>query len=415
MDGLKAYASMKDSGIPWLGTVPAHWSICRMKFLLREIDSRSEAGAEQLLRVSQYSGVTERESSEGSNGPDTRAESLVGYKRVYANDLVINIMLAWNGSLGVSRFDGIVSPAYCVYRFQDGIQPWYYHELLRTPGYKGRIKTASTGVVESRLRLYSDALGRIEVTLPPTDEQVTIVRFLDQVEARIRRYIRAKQKLIKLLEEEKQAIIRRVVTRGLDPTARLKPSGVEWLGDVPEHWGVLALRRVVEVKDGTHDTPPYVEPSDKSFPLVTSKDFGPSSICFDRAKHISARDHREVVKRSNTERGDVLMSMIGGNIGKSLIVDSSREFSIKNVALFKTYHSSHLARFLLYYLQSGLLDTQISLLSKGGAQGFLGLGQIRNLVFMNMPANEMGRIVEALDLRLQVHGRLITAARDSLN
>lgn len=233
---LKSYPSYKDSGVPWLGEVPEHWAVRRMKLLLREVDSRSSRGDEQLLRVSQYTGVTQRKVIDGSDEPNTRALSLVGYKRVAVNDLVVNIMLAWNGSMGVSRYDGIASPAYCVYRFRNDVRPWYYHELLRLPVYKGRIKTASTGVVESRLRLYSDDLGRIEAILPPCEEQDAIVRFLNHAERRIRRYILAKQKLIKLLEEQKQAIIHSAVTRGLNPNIRLKSSGVEWLGAVPEHW-----------------------------------------------------------------------------------------------------------------------------------------------------------------------------------
>jgi len=212
---LKPYPDYKESGLPWLGRVPGHWEVRRLKLLLHEVDSRSTTGKEQLLRVSQYTGVTQRKSVDGSDTPDTRASSLVGYKRVMPSDLVINIMLAWNGSMGVSRYDGIASPAYCVYRFKAGAMPWYYHELLRLPLYKGRIKTASTGVVESRLRLYSDDLGRIEVPQPPPDEQAAIVRFLDWANGRLERAIRAKRKVIALLNEQKQAIIlRHSVARG---------------------------------------------------------------------------------------------------------------------------------------------------------------------------------------------------------
>jgi len=117
--------------------------------------------------------------------------------------------------------------------------------LLRSPAYKARIKAVSTGVVESRLRLYTDDLYRLEALLPSLPEQAVIVRFLDHVDRRIRRYIRAKQKLIKLLEEQKQAIIHRAVTRGLDPNVRLKSSGVEWLGEMPEHWKQRRLKLVV--------------------------------------------------------------------------------------------------------------------------------------------------------------------------
>jgi type I restriction enzyme S subunit len=239
---LQPYPEYKESGVSWIGKIPARWDVRRMKLLLREVDSRSITGTEQLLRVSQYTGVTQRKSIDGSDSPDTRASSLVGYKRVTPNDLVINIMLAWNGSMGVSRYDGIASPAYCVYRFKDGARPWYYHELLRLPLYKGRIKTASTGVVESRLRLYSDDLGRIEAIQPPPEDQDSIVRFIGYANGRLERAIRAKRKVIALLHEQKQAIIHRAVTRGLDPTVPLKPSGIPWLGDIPKHWQVLRAK-----------------------------------------------------------------------------------------------------------------------------------------------------------------------------
>lgn len=247
---LNPYPEYKESGVPWIGKLPSNWHVRRMKLLMREVHSRSSSGKEQLLRVSQYTGVTQRKANDGSDAPDTRASSLVGYKQVAVNDLVINIMLAWNGSMGVSRYNGITSPAYCVYRFKNGALPWYYHELLRLPVYKGRIKTASTGVVESRLRLYSDDLGRIETIQPPPDEQAAIVRFLDHANRRLERTIRAKKKLIALLNEQKQAIIHRAVTRGLDPTVPLKPSGIPWLGEIPKHWEVISLRMRYSVELG---------------------------------------------------------------------------------------------------------------------------------------------------------------------
>jgi type I restriction enzyme S subunit len=245
---LQPYPSYKDSGLPWLGQVPQHWEMRRAKFLLREVDSRSLTGKEQLLRVSQYTGVTQRKSLDGSESPNTRAASLIGYKRVYPNDLVINIMLAWNGSMGVSRYEGIASPAYCVYRFNAGALPWYFHELLRTTAYKQRIKTASTGVVESRLRLYSDDLGRIELPLPPPSEQAAIVRFLDWANGRLERAIRAKRKVIALLNEQKHAIIHRAVTRGLDPNVPMKDSGIPWLGEIPAHWELSPNRASLRVR-----------------------------------------------------------------------------------------------------------------------------------------------------------------------
>jgi type I restriction enzyme S subunit len=163
----------------------------------------------------------------------------------------MNIMLAWNGSLGVSPIAGIASPAYCVFRARATVDPRFLHFLLRTPLFTGAFKTVSTGVVDSRLRLYPDVFFRLPSLLPPLPEQTAIVQFLDHADRRIRRYIPAKQKLIKLLEEQKQAIIHRAVTRGLDPNVRLEPSGVEWLGDVPEHWEVWQIGHFSQVGNGS--------------------------------------------------------------------------------------------------------------------------------------------------------------------
>ncbi len=245
---LKPYPEYRTAEGGWVGEIPKHWAVRRMKYALREIDSRSTTGKEQLLRISQYTGVTQRRAADGSDEADTRASSLVGYKRVKPDDMVINIMLAWNGSMGVSRFDGIASPAYCVYRFGHNVHPWYFHYLLRSSAYKARIKASSTGVVESRLRLYSDDLGRIEALLPPPEEQAAIVHFLDWANGRLDRAIRAKHKVIALLHEQKQTIIHRAVTRGLDPNVPLKASEVPWLGDVPAHWDLKPNRSYLRVR-----------------------------------------------------------------------------------------------------------------------------------------------------------------------
>lgn len=303
---LQPYPEYKESGLPWLGRYPAHWNLRRTKFLLREIDSRTKTGKEQLLRVSQYTGVTERKASDGSDTPDTRASSLVGYKQVEPNDLVINIMLAWNGSMGISRFKGIASPAYCIYRFRDGCSPWYFHHLFRLPLYKGRIKTASTGVVESRLRLYSDDLGRIEALLPPPDEQAAIVRFLGHANRKIDRFIRAKRKLIGLLNEQKQAIIHHAVTRGLDPNVKLKPSGIPWLGDVPEHWEVQPLKSVCSIQSGITLGKDYLGQLVQEYPYLRVANVQAGHAKLDVVKTI--RVTRAEAQRTMLLSGDVLMT-----------------------------------------------------------------------------------------------------------
>jgi type I restriction enzyme S subunit len=405
IDGLKPYPKMKDSGVPWLGEVPEHWEVRRLKYLLRERDVRSSEGTEQLLRVSQFTGVTERKRADGGDEPDTRAESLVGYKRVEANDLVVNIMLAWNGSMGVSSFPGIASPAYCVYRFGTSAQPWYFHHLLRSPTYKARIKAVSTGVVESRLRLYTDDLYRLEALLPPLPEQAAIVRFLDHADRRIRRYIRAKQKLIKLLEEQKQAIIHRAVTRGLDPNVRLKPSGVEWLGDVPEHWEVGPLKRFVAQRPGAIKAGPFGSQLTASEMLASDYKVFTQRNVIDRDldagnNYVSAAKF-ETMRAFEVFAGDILVTS-RGTIGRTALVGEHCAKGILHPCLLRVQPDLKrlLPEFLMTLVQdSQLLPRQLSLLSNATTIDVIYTGTLANIVIPLPPISEQQAILVDVDRR----------------
>jgi type I restriction enzyme S subunit len=235
--GLKPYPAYKDSGVPWLDKIPAHWDLFRAKLLFRETDERSSTGEEELLSVSHITGVTLRSQK---NITMFKAESYVGHKICHANDLVINTMWAWMGALGVARETGLVSPSYAVYRPSDSqeVCSEYLDHLLRTKHYVNEYVRRSTGIRSSRLRMYPEKFLDIPIILPSRHEQESIVAYLRRQNHLMGRYIRAQRKLIALLEEQKQAIIQRAVTRGLDPNIRVKPSGVDWLGEVPEHWEI---------------------------------------------------------------------------------------------------------------------------------------------------------------------------------
>jgi type I restriction enzyme S subunit len=241
---LKPYAEYKESGLPWLGELPAHWDMRRAKYFLREVDERSQTGKEVLLSVSHLTGVTPR-----SEKTITMflAKSNVGHKMCRPDDVVINTLWAWMAALGVTKHAGIVSPAYGVYRpFETNrLLPQFVDQLLRTPRYAAEYLRRSTGVNSSRMRLYAEQFLRIPLVCPPPAEQAAIVRFLDWANGRLERAIRAKRRVIALLNEQKQAIIHRAVTRGLDPSVPLKPSGIPWLGDIPQHWEVRRLKHCV--------------------------------------------------------------------------------------------------------------------------------------------------------------------------
>ena len=243
---LTPYPAMKGSGVAWLGEVPEHWTVKRGKALFHCVDVRSSTGEEELLTVSSERGVLPRSSATVTM---FKAESYAGYKLCWPGDLVINSLWAWGRGLGVSRHHGIISSAYGVYRLRPFYTEYsdYIHELVRSTPFNWELQVRSKGIWISRLQLTDEAFLGAPFPIPPPQEQAAIVRFLEYSDRRIRRYIRAKQQLITLLEEQKQAVIHRAVTGQIDartgrPFPVYKPSGVEWLGDVPAHWEVRRLK-----------------------------------------------------------------------------------------------------------------------------------------------------------------------------
>ncbi|HHQ4508143.1 TPA: restriction endonuclease subunit S [Aeromonas hydrophila] len=252
------YPAYQKSEAEWIGQLPSEWNLKRGKYVFHEINERSESGDEQLLSVSEYYGVKPRQDVAEEGEFLSRAESLVGYKKCQVDDLAMNIMLAWKTGLGVSEYEGIISPAYAVFRFYLSVAvPAYMHYLLRTEMYSGHFKTLSTGVIDSRLRLYPETFSTIEIVLPSVEEQRSIAAFLDYETARIDRLIAQQQRLIELLKEKRQAVISHAVTKGLNPNAPMKDSGVEWLGQVPEHWVVGPIKYTLQSKKGACKAGPF--------------------------------------------------------------------------------------------------------------------------------------------------------------
>lgn len=245
-DGLPSYPEYKESKLPWLGKIPAHWDEKRAKFYLREVDERTQKGTEELLSVSHLTGVTPRSQK---NVTMFKAESYASHKLCRPGDIVVNTMWAWMAALGVSRQVGIVSPSYAVYRFRrpDSFLPEFVDHLLRTKTYAAEYVCRSTGIRGSRLRLYPDKFLDIPVVRPPLAEQETAVAFLRCSDHPIRRLIRNKRRTIELLNAQKQAIINQAVTRGLDPSPRLKPSGIDSLGEIPAHWNIRRLKNASRI------------------------------------------------------------------------------------------------------------------------------------------------------------------------
>ena len=247
MAGLKPYAAYKDSGSSWLAQVPTHWEVRALRTLIRPRNERNRIDM-PLLSVAREKGVFVRSMTDASENHNVIPLDLSNYKVARAGALVINKMKAWQGSMGIAPCDGIVSPAYYVYDF-DIANGKFGQALLRSKPYVAHFGQASDGVRVGQWDLTIAAMRQIPVLVPPPEEQAAIVRFLDWANARLERTIRAKRRVIALLTEQKQAIIHRAVTRGLDPTVTLKPSSIPWLGDIPAHWKIWRIKYLVKEVD----------------------------------------------------------------------------------------------------------------------------------------------------------------------
>ncbi len=234
IEGLRPYGQYKDSRLPWLGVFPAHWKLRRTKILFHESVQKGFPN-EPLLAATQTKGVVRKANYEKRTV--TAQKDLHLLKLVDIGDYVISLR-SFQGGIEVAHHRGIISPAYTVLSPRQGATSGYFSHFFKSKSFIDSLSLFVTGIREGQ-NIDFERLSRAEMPQPPEDEQAAIVRFLDHANRRIDGFIRNKRRLIGLLNEQKQAIIHRAVTRGLDPSAKLKTSGVPWLGDIPEHWTIV--------------------------------------------------------------------------------------------------------------------------------------------------------------------------------
>lgn len=226
---------MKDSGIEWIGEIPESWSVSKIKYHLRRNEIRNPGGV-QVLSVYREYGVIPKDSRDDNH--NVTSEDTSKYKYVKPGVLVINKMKAWQGSMGISEYEGIVSPAYFIYEFTDElVYGKYIHYLLRN-SYKDEFRRISGGIREGQWDLPAEGFVNEMIPVPSIVEQHKIVNILDSKCAEIDSLIADIQSEIEILEKYKKSVITEAVTRGLNPDVQMKDSGIEYVGDIPNSWEI---------------------------------------------------------------------------------------------------------------------------------------------------------------------------------
>ncbi|HIF9339179.1 TPA: restriction endonuclease subunit S [Photobacterium damselae] len=393
MSKYQAYANYKNEpNSEWLGAIPKHWKVLRGKYVFTEINERSENGDEVLLSVSEYYGVKPRSEKISEGEFLSRAESLSGYKKCNVNDLVMNIMLAWKRGQGVSKYVGIVSPAYSVFRFFDNAYPDFMHYLFRTDLYTGHFKTRSTGVIDSRLRLYPESFFDVDVLIPSIEEQTQIAAFLDHETAKIDTLIEKQQQLIELLKEKRQAVISHAVTKGLNPDAPMKDSGVEWLGEVPEHWVLKPMNMAsskLAVGLATSVTNYY---RDTGSPIIRNLNI--KQGYFDGSDMLYLDESFALKEKSKvTNYGDVLMVRTGSNIGLACTTPEEFDNCHTFTTLIITPNKELNSEYLTCCINSSYGKAEVQKLKQGFGKDNLNVEELRRFQVIVPPITEQNKIV----------------------
>jgi len=380
----------KDLGI---SPPPADWSVAPLKAFATRKSERGYSDAELLSVYRDYGVIPKAQRNDNFNKP---SDDLSSYLYVRDGDLVVNKMKAWQGSLAVSRFSGIVSPAYFTYRVDGSVDGRYLHYLLRSAPYAIWYRRMSKGIRPNQWDLEPDAFSRTPILLPPMHLQRGIANYLDEQTAAIDALIEKKRKLLELLAEERAALINQAVTKGLDPNVPMKDAGIPWIGEVPVHWGVTRLKHsVIAMVDCHHSTPVYEE--DGQYSALRTADISPGVLDVGSARRVNEYEFRRRIARLKPRRGDIVYSREGERYGMAAPIPPGVDVCLaQRVMLFRPNREAD-AAFLMWTLNSRCIYRQMEQYVVGATSPHVNIGDIREAWIPLPPKSEQELIGAAIN------------------
>ena len=391
---MKRYESYKDSGVKWLGEIPGHWEVLRLKALLIErIEKNNNKENLIILSLLKDKGIIPYD-EKGAIGNNSK-EDLSQYKIARKGDLVINSMNVIIGSVGITQYDGYISPAYYSFKPRGIINLIYYYYLMTLRSVQQSIRCYSKGIMEIRLRITSNDFLSMPFPFPPKSEQTAIANYLDSVTSKIDKAISQQQKMIDLLNERKQIIIQNAVTKGLDPNAKMKDSGVEWIGEIPENWEVRRLNSIGRFSKGGNISRDQLTEDGKCEAIlygdIYTKYYIKASIIRNQITEKTAMNSVRI------KSGDILMTGSGEtkeDIGKTIMFDSQIAYIGGDVILFRQNKMDSL--FLSYALNSMYAKVYRYKESKGEIVVHIYSNALKSMKIAAPPINEQSSIVKYL-------------------
>jgi len=394
MNKLQPYTTYKPSGIAWIGDIPAHWEVSKGKYVFR---NRKELNADlkESNRLSlTLNGVINKSinDNDGLNPND-----FATYQKFNKHDLVFKLIDLENintSRVGLVHENGIMSSAYIRLTANINSNPKYFYYLFYNWYKQNIFNFLGSGV---RATMTSKDLLDLSVPIFQENEQIAIANFLDYKTAKIDRFIRKKKQLIKLLNEQKAAIINDAVTKGLNPNAKTKPSGIEWLGDIPEHWEVTTINYAVKlIGDIDHYMPQTINIGVPYIVTGNLKEFV-SLIDFESCKKVSQEDYSNLSRKIKTEKGDVILARYA-TIGTASYVDVDLDFLVSySCVTIKPNTLKLLGMYLFCYFKTNFFTVEISNQIKSNTQGNVGIQDLKKVKIILPPLSEQAAIVAHIE------------------
>jgi type I restriction enzyme S subunit len=387
-----AYESYQPTDLQWLGDLPSHWRTPPFWSLFRRTKRVGHPEAE-LLSVYRDYGVIRK--SDRDDNFNNASDDLGTYQLVEPGDLAVNKMKAWQGSLGISQLRGIVSPAYFVFESRHRENPHFLHHLLRSAPFAAAFMMISKGVRPNQWDVDPDHLNQLPVPLPSLEEQSAIAAFLDRETGKIDALVEEQRQLIGLLKEKRQAVVSHAVTKGLDPSAPMKALGLDWPAEVPAHWEVLPLTRLVgQFVDYRGATPTKVA---DGVPLITAAQIknGRLDHSLDPA-FISEAEYATRMTRGYPARGDLLLTT-EAPLGEAALIEDERVAPGQRMILMKVKDHKVSTNFLLQHFRSIFGQKELWTRASGSTASGIRSDRLRASQVLVPPLHEQRAICAHID------------------
>ncbi|QXR08557.1 restriction endonuclease subunit S [Acinetobacter lwoffii] len=404
MSKYQKYAEYKDSGVEWLGKIPSHWNYFSGKRIFASVRKSAFETDQQLAASQKYGVIPQKLMMELNDSKVMLAlKGTDSFRHVDENNFVISLR-SFEGGIEYSQYTGCVSPAYTVLQNKKTISYSYFKYLFKSAPYIAALQSTTDSLRDGKSISY-EQFGGIPLPLCNVDEQQRIANFLDHETTKIDTLITKQEKLIELLKEKRQAVISHAVTKGLNPDVTMKDSGVEWLGQVPEHWTVSKLKHFVNVVDCKHITAEFF---DEGIPLASIGEVKGWKVNLSNAKLTNEKYYQELIDGNRKPQvGDIIYTR-NATVGEASLVHAELpKFALgQDVCLIHIIQKLS-SEYLLHFLKSEIIKIQLNSAMVGSTFKRINVDDIRNYVIVIPPIEEQECILKELDQKIEKYDSLI--------